>query len=102
MPVVAPTDLPYSPSGIPRNYGIDFYIYSTSDRPMNVIAATTDFGLSSQYQYIPSPSYGFISYMDYILGAGTQSAPQLWSDCLAAAFIVDSYGGGGAHVFAGM
>ena len=91
---------PFPPSGIARNYGVNFFIFSTNTYPMQMIAATTDIRSDPpQFQYIPFPSQGLMDYFDYLLGANANTTPQQWTDCIEDSFMAGTNGTGGAMVF---
>ena len=93
---------PLTPSGIPRNYGVDFFIFSNNVYPMQMMAVTSPANAPGNGQFIPSPSPGLIAYFDSIMGAAPISGFQSWDDCISDAFMGDANGTGGAIMFPGM
>ena len=95
---------PFPPSGIPRNYGIDFFIWSTPGYPMTMVAGNAANLAAPTWQYHPFPSEGLKQYFDYILGGAPVTSPQTWDDCMTDAFNAGTspFGTGGAMTFPGM
>lgn len=93
---------PYPPSGITRNYGVDFFIFSSPTYPMQMAASNSSALAPGNSQYVPFPSPGLIAYFDWVLGAAPFSGYIKWDDCISDAFVADADGTGGPIVFPGM
>lgn len=87
---------PYPPSGIIRNYGVNFFIYKSGQYPIRfVVANSNQLSDPPQWEYVPFPSQGLLDYADYFLGAGTVTFISM-DDCMTDSFTAGNNGSGGA------
>jgi hypothetical protein len=95
------TAILFPPSGIIRNYGVDFFIWFSADSGVNYMTAS-NYDLSTQYDYysyIVSPSVGLMQYFDSELGSDPVIAADYYRDeCITSAFVVDANGYGGPTI----
>ena len=84
----------YPPSGITRNYGVDFFIYTLPTYPKQMAATNTPQSPAASWMFMVSPSIGLQQYFDYILGPAPLVQAS-YDDCITDAFMGDAGSNGG-------
>lgn len=90
----------FPPSGIVRDYGVNFFIYVLPGYPAQMAATNSPNAPSVPWTFLVSPSAGLMNYFDYLLGAAPFVQNGL-DDCLNEAFCADNGSSGGAMMLPG-